>query len=553
MRLARVMAVAAAATMVLAACGGDDDTPDDPGGSEDPGAAEGGTVRLPITQSPDEILPMESHAFDNLTALEILYSGLVRFDPETTEPYNYMAEDISSDDNITWTITIKEGWTFHNGEPVDAAAFKRSWDYTAYGPNAMYNNFFFDRILGYGDMQGEYEEDDDGNVTVLEEPAAEELAGVRVVDDYTLEVELSDQFAAFPLLLGYAGFFPVAEECIADVQACGTNPIGNGPFQVEEWNQGVSLTATRYEEYQGDEAPSYDRIEWTEYPGGSSWADFQAGDMDASFPPPEQWEAAQNDADLMSRYVETTGTGLTYLGFPMYHGAPWDNIDFRHAISLAIDMETIIEQVVPGQYVAADSWTVPGGVPGGEAGTCGEWCGFDPDRAKDLLDQAGGWTEGDVMTIHLGADPTQEAIFKAIGDQIQLNLGIPYELDPTEDFFSRRSEHDFDGAFRNNWFPDYPLNENYLAPTYKKGSPDDSNFGWYSEAFEDKLTEGDQAASVDEAAATYLEAERILAEEFPTVPLIYSVNQWFYSENLDNVGLNPFGGAILLRELEVVG
>jgi len=544
MRLARAIAVAAATAIVLAACG-DDDTPESPNGAEDPAAEDddevtGGTVRLPMGQNPDEILPMESHAFDNLTALEVIYSGLVRVDPATNEAYNYMAEDITTEDNVTWTITIKDGWTFHNGEPVDAAAFKRSWDYTAYGPNAVYNNFFFDRILGYDEMQGDA-------------PSAQELSGVRVVDDYTLEVELASQFAAFPLLLGYAGFFPVAEECIADVVACGTHPIGNGPFQVEEWDQGVQLTLTRWDEYQGDEAPGYDRIEWTEYAGGSSWADFQAGDIDASFPPPEQSEAAFNDSALMERFVENNGSALTYLGFPMYHGEPWTSVDFRHAISLAIDVESIINAVAPGQYLPADAWVVPGAVPGGEAGTCGEWCGYDPEQAQDLLARAGGWPDGDVMTIHLGEDPTQEAIFKAIGDQLQQNLGIAYELDPTPDFFSRRGDHDFDGPFRNNWFPDYSLNENYLAPTYKKGAPENSNFGWYSEAFEAKMTEADQAPSVDESAATYLEAERILAEEFPTVPLTYSINQWFYSENLDNVQLNPFGGAILLRELEVVG
>lgn len=550
MRLARVLAVGAAVALTVTACGGDDEPDESDGnGSEE----TGGTVRLPMTQDPAEILPMESHAFDNLTALEVIYSGLVRINPETNEAYNYMAEDVTTEDNVTWTITIKEGWTFHNGEPVDANAYKRSWDYTAYGPHAVYNNFFFDRILGYDDMQGEYEEDEEGNVTVNEEPAAEELAGVRVIDDYTLEVELSSPFAAFPLLLAYPGFFPIAEECAADVTACGTHPIGNGPFQVEEWNQGVQLNLTRWDEYKGDEAPNYDRIEWVEYAGESSWADFQAGDIDASFPPPEQAEAAFNDSALTERFVETNGSALTYLGFPMYNGAPWDNIDFRHAISLAIDMESIIDAVAPGQYLPADSWVVPGAVPGGEAGTCGEWCGYDPERAKDLLAQAGGWPDGEVMTISLGEDPTQEAIFKAIGDQITENLGIPYELNPTPDFFDLRTNHGFEGPFRNNWYPDYSLNENYLGPTYKKGDPENSNFGWYSEDFEAKMTEADQAASVEEAAAIYLEAEKILAEEFPTIPLTYSVNQWFYSENLDNVKLNPFGGAILLRELEFVG
>ena len=177
----------------------------------------------------------------------------------------------------------------------------------------------------------------------------------------------------------------------------------------------------------------------------------------------------------------------------MYKGAPWNNVEFRKAISLAIDRKSIIEQVLPGQAVAADSWVVPGGVPGGVAGTC-EWCTFDPAAAKEALAKAGGWPEGKTLTLHLGQDDTQEEYFRAIGDQIKLNLGIPYELDPTPDFFARRSARDFDGAFRNNWFPDYPLNENYLAPVYASGDAKkgNTNFGYYNADFEKLISEGDR-------------------------------------------------------------
>jgi peptide/nickel transport system substrate-binding protein/oligopeptide transport system substrate-binding protein len=214
----------------------------------------------------------------------------------------------------------------------------------------------------------------------------------------------------------------------------------------------------------------------------------------------------------------------------MYQGEPYTNPDFRKAVSLAVDVEAIIEQVLSGQGQAATSWVPEGAVLGGQNGTC-EFCRYEPEEAKALLDAAGGWPEGEVMTIHFGADPTSEAIFKAIGDQINLNLGIEYTLDPTEDFFSRRGAQDFDGPFRNNWFADYPLNQNYLGPVgYAAGSAEDSQFGWYNEAFEAKL-----------------------AEDFPTVPLLYSNNYTFYSENVDNVQLDPFSGSVELRSVQYVG
>lgn len=511
------------------------------------GAGEPITVNLVLDQDVGTMLPMDSNVDDNIAVLDVVYDGLVRYDPATTEPHPYVAESIETTDNVVWTITIKPDLTFQNGEPVDAAAFARAWNYAAYGPNAMANNYFFERIEGYDDMQGET--DDDGNVTV--EPEADTLSGLTVVDDLTFEVTLTGPFAGFSTMLGYTGFFPVAQACLDDIETCAVQPIGNGPFQVEEWQQGVSLTATKWADYTLDEAPDFDRIEWTEYAGASDWPDFLAGDLDASFPPPAEQAAAEADADLRSRYVETPGAALTYLGFPLYLDGPWQDIEFRKAISMAIDRQGIIDALFPGTRVPADSWVVPGGVPGGEAGTC-EWCTFDPEAAVAALEAAGGWPEGEVLIISLGQDETNEQFFKAIGDSIQATLGIPYELNPTPDFFANRADRAFTGPFRNNWFPDYPLNENYLAPVYASGDPEGNiEFGYYNADFEAAIAAGDEAATLDEAVTQYHEAEAILAADFPTVPISFSVNQAYYSERLSNVVLDPFSGRVKLRPLVV--
>lgn len=546
MKARSLAAAAAALTLLVTGCGG--------GGGET--GTEGGdkTVRLALTQDVDTLLPMDANVGDNIGVLDVVYSGLVRYDTETTEPYNYIAEDVSSEDKTNWTIKIKPGFTFQNGEPVDAASFARAWNYAAYGPNGMANNYFFERFAGYDDMQGEFEEDDDGNITVQEEPSAKELSGLKVVDANTLTVELVGPFVGFPTMLGYTGFFPIAQACLDDIEGCSTKPIGNGPFQIEQWEQGVHLSASKWADYKGEETPNFDKVEWTEYKGSSSWPDFQAGDLDTGAPPPAEWQSANNDPDLSSRKVERAGAALTYIGFPMYKGAPYDNIEFRKAISMAIDRQAIIDQVLPGQAVPADSWVVPGGVPGGEAGTC-EFCTFDPEGAKAALEKAGGWPEGQKMKIALGQDEVAEQYFEAIGNQIKLNLGIDYELDPAPDFFARRSARKFDGPFRNNWFPDYPLNENYLVGPYASGDAKkgNTNFGFYSKEFEDKIDEGDKAADLDTAIVKYQEAEAVLAKEFPTVPVSFSQNVTFYSENVDNVVLDPFSGATKLRLLNYVG
>ncbi|MGH3736343.1 MAG: peptide ABC transporter substrate-binding protein [Micromonosporaceae bacterium] len=541
MRVARGFALAAAVALVASGCG---DTGEKSGTK---------VVHSSLSQSVDTFVPQDSNVNDNITVNDVLFSGLVRYDIKTGDPYNYLAESIESEDNTTWTIKIKKGGKFHNDEPVDAESFVRAWNVAAYGPNAMANNYFFDKFAGYEQMQGEYSEDDEGNVTVTKEPEAKELSGVKAVDDHTIEVTLTGPFAGLPTILGYTGFFPMAKACEQDLKACAVKPIGNGPFKLASWDRGQKLVLERWKAYQGKEKPDYDRIEMREYGENEvAWPDFQTGDVDFAEPPPEQWEKASNDAELKQRMVTRETTALTYLGFPLYQGAPWTNADFRKAIALAIDVDTILKQTVPGRYQRATSW-VPSTITGGRDDVC-QFCRYDPEEAKQLLAKAGGWPKGKTMSISLGVDDTQTAIFKAIGDQLKLNLGIDYKLAPSEEFFSLRREQKFQGPFRNNWFADYNLNENYLRPVYASGDPKgNKNFGFYDKAFEDKLDAADRAKSVEEAITLYQEAEDILAEKFPTIPLYVGTATTFYSKRVDNVQLNPFSGGVALRELKVTG
>lgn len=532
------IAGAAALALSLAAC-----SPSDTEGAGD------GPVTLEtwISQDMETLFPGDASVYDNISVLDVVHSGLVRYDPETTEPYNYVAESIEPNaDNTVWTITIKPDLTFQNGEPVDAEAFARSWNYTADGDNGLYSNYYFENVEGYDEMQPET--DDAGEIT--KPGAVDELSGLKVIDDLTLEVTLTEPFAGFGTMLGYTGFYPVAQECLDDVEACSKKPIGNGPFQVTEWTEGQELTAERWADYPLDEAPDYDAIHWTEYATGetSGWADFQAGELDLSFPPTAEVEAAQNDPELSERYVEQEGAALTYLGFSLYEDGPWQDVEFRKAVSMAIDREGITTSLGSGKSVPADSW-VRETIPGGEAGTC-EWCTYDPEAAKAALKKAGGWPEGEKLQISLADDDAEVEYFTAIGNSIEEVLGIPYELNVDPDYFTTRAEQGYDGTFRNNWFPDYPLNENYLS-FYASGSAQDSQFGWYSEEFEAKLDEAAKAATLDESIALYQEAEGILAEEFPTIPFRWTQSATYYSERLDNVRLSPFSGGPLLREISI--
>lgn len=500
------------------------------------------TVHMSLGQDVDTFLPMDSNVGDNIDVLDVIYDGLVRYDPKTAKPYNYVAKKISSSkDKRHWTIELKKGRTFQNGEPVDASAFARAWNYAAYGPHAMANNQLFDKIAGYDKMQGK-------------KPKAKKLSGLKVADSHTLRVELNTPFAGFGSTLGFTAFYPVAKECVQHAKRCAKKPIGNGPFQVKKWNQGVKLTATKWKKYRGTETPNYDKITWKEYAGSDAWPDFEAGDLDTGTPPPEEWQKANEDPDLKSRRVEHPGAALTYLGFPLYRKHKiWDQIEFRKAISMAIDRKKIIEKVLPGQAIPASSWSSPTAVRGGKKGTC-RWCHYDPKAAKKALAKAGGWPKNKTLKIYLGKDDTNEKYFKAIGDQLKRNLGITYSIEPSTDFFAEREKHKFNGAYRNNVFPGWPLNQVYLDG-YVSGDPKNGNvnFGYYGAKFEKKMKAADKAKSFKQATTKYRAAEKVLGKDFPTIPLSFSNDVTFYSNRVDHVVLDPFSGATKLRKLKYVG
>ncbi|MGB5758059.1 MAG: ABC transporter substrate-binding protein [Acidimicrobiales bacterium] len=118
----------------------------------------GGDVATPIGE-PEHLFPTNTNESEGSEVLDALFKGLVEFTSETTEPYNEVAESIVSEDGgKTWTITLKDGWTFHDGEAVTAQSFVDSWNYGADAANAQQNNSFFSNFVGYADLNPPTEE-----------------------------------------------------------------------------------------------------------------------------------------------------------------------------------------------------------------------------------------------------------------------------------------------------------------------------------------------------------------------------------------------------------
>ena len=117
LRRVRLAALLLAMGLVAAACGSDD-------GAGTAAGGEGGRFSVYICE-PEHLVPQNTNEVCGAEVLNALFTPLVEYDPETAAQTfeGAMGESITSDDQTVWTIKLRRGWTFHNGEPVTAQSF----------------------------------------------------------------------------------------------------------------------------------------------------------------------------------------------------------------------------------------------------------------------------------------------------------------------------------------------------------------------------------------------------------------------------------------------
>jgi oligopeptide transport system substrate-binding protein len=464
-RTQRWVLLLAVLALLAAACGGADETS---GGEEAEGggdtseaaegeAAGGGEISYHISEPEHLFPPANVTESEGAAVVDALYSPLVDLDLETSEAIwgddapNAVAESVESDDQQTWTITLKEGWTFHDGTPVTAQSYVDAWNYGA--SNAEFTgNYFF----GLAGIEGAAEA-----AGTESEPGTGEMSGLTAVDDQTLEVTLAEPFSQFPLVISYTAFYPLPQTCIDDPASCEEEPIGNGPFMMDgPWQHDQMVNTVRYEDFGGGESAKIDTLNFPIYADvNTAYTDLQAGAIDfVDSVPPDQIEAARQE--FGDRYLEGNSSVYTYLGFPIYDEAFADP-NLRKAFSMAIDRQAISD-AIRLDTVPADAFVTPV-VAGYREGACGENCTYNPEMAKELFDEAGGY-DG-TLTVWFNSGAGHDEWVEAVSNQWRENLGIEdiqFESLDFAQYLPKLQNKEITGPWRLGWIMDYPSPQNYL-------------------------------------------------------------------------------------------
>lgn len=516
---AKAAALAAAGALLLAACGGDGE--EEPAGDAPEDAAEGGGEFSIYNCEPQNLMTGNSTEVCGSAVLEQLYSGLTAVDYETGEPYGVVATDWETEDNVTWTFNLRDDFTFHNGDPVTAQTFADTWNWVVDPDNAQQNASFYDKILGYEDViAGE----------------ADTLEGVRVIDETTLEIELTEPFSPLPTMLSYTGFYPLPDEAFEDIESFQEAPIGNGRYQMDgEWEHDVQIALERYEDWPGENPGVADRIVWQIYDDiNTAYLDVQAGNLDILTGIPPERETTV-DSDFGENLLRTDTSSFTYIGLPLYQ-EEFQDPGVRHALSMAIDRQAIVDAIYNGARSPATA-VIPPVLAQHRPDAC-NYCEFDPETAADMYESAGG---PDELTLYFNSGAGHEEWMEAVANQWQQNLGvqdISFESLEFAQYLDLHDNQEVTGPFRLGWVLSYPSPQYAMEPIYTTGKS--SNYTSYSsEEFDSLIAEANAATTQEESDSLYQQAEDVLLEDLPIIPMWYETRTTVHTDRVSNIEVDP--------------
>ncbi|MCP8998532.1 ABC transporter substrate-binding protein [Pseudarthrobacter sp. RMG13] len=550
-RTSKALGMVAIAALALTGCGAG-------GGSNDGASQSAGDPNKVITAYSNEpqnpLLPANTGEVYGGRVVELLFEGLRTYDADG-KPVNALAESIESSDAQNWTIKVKQGQKFTNGEAITAKTFVDSWNFAANSKNLQQNGFFFESIAGYADVSAVItEKSADGKETTTPAPTAETMSGLTATDDSTLTVKLAQPEADWSLRLGYSAFFPIPSAAMTDPKAFGENPIGNGPYKMEKtgaWVHDQSISLVKNADYSGPRASKNGGVTFKFYTDpGPAYTDLQANNLDVSdvLPSNALKTYVTDFQDRNSTKPVATNSTLNIPGYnPNFQGEA--GLLRRQALSYAINREEITKVIFNGTRTPAKAFAPPvidgfkENIPGSEV------LKFDAAKAKDLWAQAEKikpYDNSKPLQIASNTDGGNKEWIDAVANGFKNNLGIQAEIQPFAKFaevLNLRKSQMLPGLSRAGWQGDYPSLYNFLGPVWASGAP--SNYEKYTNPEFDKLLqEGLAAKSTEEANEKFNEAQEVLFKDLPGLPLWDQAKPIVWSENVIKAETGWNGGVL---------
>lgn len=503
-----------------------------------------------------------------------LYEGLVRLNTKDLTIGPRIAETWEIDEaGLVYTFHLKKGVKFHDdscfpngeGREIIASDFKYSFGLLCTRlindsiENLMYARTFKDKVVGANDYHDLVNKD--------------EITGIKIIDDYTLEITLVQPSSSFMYILASPAASVVAKEAVdkyGDMLIVGSGAFTFGDFtEVNDMPNGEpveKLTLVRNPSYHetdsfGNQLPYLDSVVISFYNSQKRELELfldKKLDMIVGLPSESIRDIVkqqisyfeknppvfilERSADMSTQFYEFN------LNNPLFTGDDYGKM-VRQAISYAIDREKIIEKVLSDEAYGPGihGITPPSFRDYKQSGITGY--NFDPEKAKALFAEAG-YPNGEhfppiSLKLNSGGFRNTSVAFE-VQKQLSNVLNINLELDivPMSKLLEDRKYARGD-LFRSGWIADYPSPENFLLLMYGKNVPSSINEPSFlntprynNSQFDELYEQGIAAGSIAESYEAFAEAEQILMEDAPVLILWYDEQYRLIQSNVQNFSIN---------------
>ena len=456
--------------------------------------AQGGSLTIGLDQEPPTLDPEASPSAITFYVTSSVGETLLYLD-ENRELKPWLAEKWEvGDGSKSFTFTLRKDVTFQDGTPFDAAAVKAH----------------FDRMIGPENPVGARD-------------FVPYLKSIDAPDDST--VVFHSVFPDPDLPLRPAGPTGLIESPTAfqkyGVEDHKSHPVSTGPFQFKEWVPDEHVTLDRYDDYWGGKAKLAQVVMRPITEAGSRLIAAQSGDIQvATSLQPEQLSELKDSPDLTVNEWPTT----RHIFIGMHNlKKPFDNPLVRQAMSYAIDWDGIAASLYQGMATPAG-----GPVPKPELGSADiHPFSYDPDKAKDLLAQAG-YPDGfdSTITATVGAALKDSEMVQAVQQQLAV-IGINLKIEQVEyskyiDLVREDTKTSELVMWIDTWASNTAeavLHDRYYCPSYR---PTGVNLTGYCNPEVDKLIESAESdLDPDSRQHTLDQAQQIVAEDAPSLWGVY--------------------------------
>lgn len=546
MKTKRFLALAASMAMVLSVFSGCTQAPQSPaspppeagGVPQSSAPAPGGTGKgvsfhYGLTDEPPGIDPSVSQGATQSTIYAALYEGLVTSDAEGNIVPGAAESWTTNEDKTQYTFKLRDGLKWSDGQPLTASDFVYAWLRVLTPETASTYSWYVEGFLK------------NGSAFAAGEVTAEEV-GVQAVDERTLEVTLNMPASYFLQALLQGCWLPVRQDVVEanpekwcfDAATC----ITNGPFQFTEYKVGSYITAVKNENYWDADSVQIENLKFSFIKDpATALSAFQAGDVDGIGGVPatdfinllatDQQLHTYNRLSLNFLRLNTETKGL-------------DDARVRRAISLAFDRKGYLEG--QGNLTAQPALgAVPGGlILAGEdfreaSGDNGLSSAPVLEQAKALLVEAGYPDGQGLPTLRLHCAQNSLKAAEIVQQMLLTNLGIQTEIKPVDDKlnFPMMVEGQYDIAF-GGWGGDYTHPMTFLSLFTSVAY--DNCTRWSNAQYDELIEQAGMEVDEAKALALMVQAEHILCEESPMVPLSFpagaimmrdTVTNWFISSS----------------------